>query len=111
MCTRDLIADKLTENLVTEAIEMDRKDNINKAPCDRQSLHLSNLIEVICSCGVTFSVWEKKNADGNGSGVYDHTSLMGTDKKILLERLPPKLHTVISKETSATVIKIWQVYV
>ena len=55
-------------------------------------------------------MWEKKNADGNGSGVYDHTSLIGTDKKIRLERLPPKLHTVISKKTSATVIKIWLVY-
>jgi hypothetical protein len=54
-------------------------------------------------------VWEKPNADGRGSGVYDFTSLMGTDKKILLEKLPSKLHTVTSPETSATVIKIWQV--
>lgn len=54
-------------------------------------------------------VWEKLNADGRGSGVYDFTSLMGTDKKILLEKLPSKLYTVTSPETSATVIKIWQV--
>ena len=32
--------------------------------------------------------WEKLNADGRNSGIYDFTSLMGSDKKILLEMLP-----------------------
>lgn len=47
--------DKLIGNLVTEAIERDKKDNMNKAPCDRQSFHLNNLTEAICGCGVSFT--------------------------------------------------------
>ena len=33
--------------------------------------HLRKLAETINSCGVTFNVWEKKNADGKGSGTVD----------------------------------------
>ena len=72
-------------------------------------MHLENLIKAICSCGVSFSVWEKQNADGKGSGLHDFTSLMGPAKKILLEKLPPKLHGILSSEASDTIIKIWKV--
>jgi len=41
--------------------------------------------------------------------MYDFTSLMGSDKKILLEKLPSKLEGIITPETSSTVIKIWKV--
>ena len=83
----------LIKNLVTEAIRWDQKDNVNKAPRDHQSIHHNNLVEAICSCGVSFFVWEKRNADGGGSDIFDHTSLMGTDKKILLEQLPAKQYS------------------
>ena len=58
---------------------------------------------------MSFNVWEKKNADGKGSGCYDFTSLMGSDKKILLKELPPKLHGILKPETKDVVIKIWKV--
>jgi hypothetical protein len=63
----------------------------------------------ISCCGVSFNVWEKPNADGRASGVYDWTCLMGRDKKILLEKLPPKLDGIITQATSGVVIKLWKV--
>lgn len=105
-----LLTDKLTKNLVTDAISRDKKDNLYKAPRNQTTAHLNNLVKTFCSCGVSFSVWEKQNADGKGSGLHDFTSLMGTDKKLLLEKLPAKLDGVISPATSSTVIKIWQVF-
>ncbi|XP_028405265.1 uncharacterized protein LOC114527775 [Dendronephthya gigantea] len=88
------ITDILTKSLVNEALEWDFKDNSNKPPKDRTSKHLSDLVECIQSCGVSFNVWEKRNADGKGSGVHDFTSLMGSDKKRLMRDLPDKLCTV-----------------
>ena len=55
-------------------------------------------------------MWEKLNGDGKGSGLYDFTSLMGSDKKLLLKKLPENLQGVMRPETSATVIQIWRVY-
>ncbi|XP_028516288.1 uncharacterized protein LOC114575505 [Exaiptasia diaphana] len=102
------VTDVLTKNLVTEAIEWDTKENLNKAPSQRTNTHLDQLKEVINSCGVSFNVWEKKNGDGKGSGIYDFTSLMGSDKKLLLESLPSKLKGIIKPTTSDTVIKLWK---
>ena len=95
--------------MVNEALQRDKAENLREAPCDQKQLHLENLIQVFCSCGVTFSVWEKKDASGKGSGLYDFTSLMGTDKKISLAKLPQKLDGIITPSSSATVIKIWKV--
>jgi hypothetical protein len=59
---------------------------------------------------VTFSIWEKNNADGKGSGLYDWTSLMGDEKKKLLINLPEKLDSdVIQRETVDDVKRIWVV--
>lgn len=79
-------------------------------PSKKNYKHLDKLVKAICNCGVSFSVWEKQNADGKGSGLYDFTSLMGSDKKLLLERLPPKLEGIISQETSHTVVHIWKIF-
>ncbi|CAB4023222.1 Hypothetical predicted protein [Paramuricea clavata] len=53
-------------------------------------------------------MWEKKDGDGKGSGIHHFTSLMGSDKKLLLRTLPDKLPGVIRPETSATVVKLWK---
>ena len=50
--------------------------------------HLQEAVQTINKCGVTFHVWEKKNADGKGSGTYDWTSLMGNEKKTVAKNLP-----------------------
>lgn len=99
----------MTRNLVTAALEWDHKENLNKPPSKKTSTHVDALKAAIKSCGVSFNIWEKKNADGKGSGSHDFTSLMGSDKKILLENLPMKLEGVISPDTSDAVINIWKV--
>ncbi|CAB3986080.1 Hypothetical predicted protein [Paramuricea clavata] len=93
---------------ITEALDRDLAANLEKAPHNRQPIHLQNLIKAICSCGVSFSVWEKWDSDGQASGVHEFTSLIGTDRKILLENLSAKLDGVIELSTSATVIRIWK---
>ena len=102
-------SDNLLTNLVQEAVEWDKEENHNRAPSLRTDAHLNALMKCINSCGVCFSVWEKKNADGKGSGTFDFTSLMGSDKKLLLEHLPAKLEGVIRPEGSNTVTKLWKV--
>ncbi len=66
--------DVLLNNLVLGAISQDAKDNFNKPPKDRITSHTDALLHAIRSCGVSFSIWEKTNADGSGSGTYDFTS-------------------------------------
>ena len=95
--------------MVSEALEWDNKDNISKPPKDRKPKHLSDLVDCIQSCGVTLNVWEKRNADGKGSGAHAFTSLMVTDKKRLMRELPDKLHGINKPASSETVIKIWKV--
>ena len=56
-------------------------ENLRKAPSAHQQLHLDKLVEAIRSCGVSFAVWEKRDANGKESNIHDFTSLMGTDKK------------------------------
>ena len=68
------------------------------------------MISVINDLGITFLVWEKTNADGKGSGSYDWTSLMGSDKKKLLHLLPSQLKSrdILWPETKETVVKLWR---
>ena len=75
------IMDVLIQNLVAEAVHWDHEDNFNKKRKDQKSTHLDNLKNTIRSCGITFEIWEKCNADRKGSGQYDFTSILGTDKK------------------------------
>ena len=92
-----------------DAIDWDIKDNIDKAPSQRSDYHLQSLVKCISSCGISFNVWEKKDADGKTSGTHDFTSLMGSDKKLLMRSMPHKLSGVIRE--SATVVQIWKVQV
>ena len=71
--------------------------------------HLQEATQTMNRCGVTFHVWEKKNADGKGSGTYDWTSLMGNEKKMLVRSLPKCFPSILRPETAATVQKIWKV--
>ena len=69
---------------------------------------MEKFINTVRSCGISFDVWEKQNADGKGSGMYDYTSLLGNDKKKLMKELPDKLEGIIHPDTSQTVIAIWK---
>ena len=95
----------MTNNLVEEALAWDKKENFNGPPSQKTSQHTDSLKAAINNSGVSFNVWENKNADGKGSGCYDFKSLIGSDKKILLKLLPPKLHGVLKPETRDFLIK------
>lgn len=84
----------------------DKKNFLKKGK--PKGVNLQELIQLINSYGVTFSMWEKCT-DGKGSGKMDWTSLMG-DKKKLLRTLPEKLESssevVIHQDMAGTVIKL-----
>ena len=100
------IVDRLLRNIIYEVTEWDSEDAVVTGTSTR---HLTRLVETINSCGVTFSIWQKANADGRASGIYDWTSLMGHEIKLLLARLPDKLTDILHPETSGTVRQIWKV--
>lgn len=75
------ILDVLIENLIRDALQWDQKDNWDKKRGAQKNIHLNELQKTVRSCGVSFDIWEKTNADGKGSGQYDFTSLLGSDKK------------------------------
>ena len=82
------ITDRLTENLIIEVMQKDSKENLDKKHGQKKGIHLEKLIKVINDLGITFSVWDKPNADGKSSGTKDWPSLVGSDKKKLMKRLP-----------------------
>lgn len=104
------ITDVLTKSLINEALEWDVKENMSKAPKDRSNNHLMDLVNAVSECGVSFNVWEKKNADGQASGIHDFTSLMGSDKKLLMKHLPENLKDCIHPKHKDSVINLWKVY-
>lgn len=101
------VTDVLMANLITEVMEWDKEDEFDKKG-GAENVHLEKLIDTIRSCGVSFEVWEKKNADGKGSGTYDWTSLMGNDKKTLMNYLPDKMMKFLRPDTAEAVVKLWK---
>ena len=91
-----------------QALEWDM-ENLPRAPKNRCSKHLDDLVKVINECGVCFNVWAKRDADEKDSGIHDFTSLMGSDKKLLIRNLPEKLKNCINPHCSDTVIELWKV--
>ena len=100
------ITDVLIGNLVEDVMQWDDKESFLTG---KKKVHLDKLIQVINSCGVSFAVWEKRNADGKGSGTWDWTSLMGDDRKTLLRVLLSKLEPFIQQDTARTVVELWKV--
>ena len=92
------ILDVLIQNLIRDALQWDQKDNWNKKRGAQKNTHLNELQKAIRSCRISFEIWEKTNADGKGSGQYDCTSLLGSDKKKLQKDLPSKLPGVIQSD-------------
>ena len=103
------VTDRLTENIISEVMERDSQADISKARGEKKGVYLDTLVNTIKGIGISFSIWEKKNADGKGSGSYDWTSLIGSDKKKLMELLPAQLEEkdILFPETKDTVIQLW----
>ena len=61
------------------------KEKIQNQPKKPKSAQLwdnvEKLVEAISSSGFSFSIWEKRNADGMASGLYEWTSMVGNEKK------------------------------
>jgi hypothetical protein len=105
------VTDILLSNLIEDAMELDDKKDFLKKRGDPKGVYLHRLTQLINSCGVTFSVWEKRDDHGKGIRNMDWTSLMGAEKK-LLHTLPDKLQSsteIIRLDTAGTVIKLWKV--
>lgn len=88
------ISDILIDNIVQDAMQWDDKETWITG---KKKVHLDKLIQAINSCGVSFSFWEKGNADGKGSGTGEWTSLMGYDRKTLLQNLLSKLEPLVQR--------------
>ncbi|KAJ7386845.1 hypothetical protein OS493_006875 [Desmophyllum pertusum] len=70
---------------------------------------MQKTIEAINNCGVSLSVWEKRNEDGTPSGLYDWTSMVGNEKKKVLRSLPEKFPQILDPEHCGTITQIWKV--
>lgn len=101
------ITDRLLENIVEEVMEKDSVNDFNKPKGHPKGVGLTNLVKAINDCGVPFKVWYKKNADGSRTNVVNYTSLVGGQKKKLLDKLPAKFHEFLYPGTCATVCKLW----
>lgn len=101
------VTDVLIGNIIEDVMQWDQKESL-LTPTGKKKIHLDKLTQAINSCGVSFSVWEKRNADGRGSGTWDWTSLMGDDRKTLLKNLPCKLEPLLQQDTAKTVVELWK---
>ena len=73
------ITDVLLRNIIMMMVKFDRNGPSTN--------HLQSLVKAVRECGISFSVWETKeeNATSGKVGGYDWTSLMGRDKRRLLQ--------------------------
>jgi len=106
------VTDRLLKNLVLEVCERDALKEFSKTQEKTQDKSEAGqfekkLVKAINDCGVSFSIWRQKNADGSLSDIRDFTSLLGKDKKTLLRLLPSKLDGIINTRTCSTVKNIW----
>ena len=99
------VGDILIRNLVFQMVQADRRS----ARTGQAATHLTTLQRKFGECGVIFRVWETRDSDGKPSGEYDWTSLMGTDMKTVLRRLPSTFPALLSDDLRERFAVIWQV--
>ncbi len=91
------------QNVFDEVLERDAVEDFDKPKGHPKGVLLKKFVEDINDLGVPFSVWQKAT-----DGSLEYTSLVGAQKKILLEKLPlKKLPNYLHPETVDTVVKIW----
>ena len=67
-----------------ELLEKDTIKDFNKPRGRPKEFYLTKLVKNINDLGLSFSVWNKKNADGSERDIKEFTSLLGPQKKRLL---------------------------
>ena len=100
------VMDVMLDNIITEVIDWDKDEDLEKISKEPRGIHLKKLVTEIRSCGVGFDVWELRNpADNKGNGKYEFTSLFGNDKKKVLFLLTEKLCKVLQSNTCTEIIQ------
>ena len=67
------VTDNLLANLIEDAMELNDKMDFLMNKGEPKGVHLRKLIQFTNRCGVTFSVWEKRDDEGKCSGTKDWT--------------------------------------
>lgn len=65
--------------------------------------------KAVRACGVSFNVWQKVDENGHATEKYEWTSMMGGEKKKMLENLPQFFNNFLPLPTVDPVTKIWKV--
>ena len=81
--------------------------DFNKPSGRPKKVYLTKLVKNINDLGMSFSVWNKKSADGWGCNIRELTSLLGFLKKNLLKGILPSFNEFLYADTYDTVKKIW----
>jgi len=70
------ITDKLLQNVIDEVLERDAVEDFEKPRGQPKGIFLNRLVKAISGrVGISFSIWNKRNADGSESQVKEFTSL------------------------------------
>ena len=86
------IGDVLIRNLILFA---DSRDHRSKAHRGVVTSHIKELEAAIQSCGVSFQIQQKREANGKPiPGSYEWTALTRKHKLLVLKRLPEKISTL-----------------
>lgn len=106
------VTDALTLNLLDEMIEWDDEEAHKNKVSNPKAIaqHLQEAVQTINKCGITFPVWEKKNArvpiPTTGPVWWE---MKKKKKKLSPGTFPGHFSTLLRKDTAATVEKIWRV--
>lgn len=101
--------DILERNLIQSTLARDKKAELLNTNLEK-GIYQHKLCSAIKKCGVSFNIWQKPDENGNSTDKYDWTSLMGTDKKKVLEKLPDTFPDFLPPDTVDTVTQIWKVF-
>ena len=101
------VTDILIRNLVFEMVHLDLQDK--QRGNSTNTTYLEAFVASVRECGISFNVWEKREADRKPTGKYEWTSLMGKDKKKLLAALPSRLRQILPVDIVDTVVQLWRV--
>lgn len=63
------ITDKVLQNIIDEVLERDAVEDFDKPRVQPKGIYLTRVVKAINDLGISFSVWNKKNADGSESQV------------------------------------------
>ena len=101
------ITDRLLQNLIDEVLERDDTADFTKSKDQEKGVFISKLVKTINDLGISFAIWNKKNADDSQSQEKHFTSLLGSQKKKLLNELPSLFSESLYPDTCNTVQNIW----